>query len=194
MERAYTLAERIEKLERQNRRMKLTGCSVLLTAAALLLMGQTRPQAVRNELRARSFVVVDANGKARAELKMATTGEPALFLNDTTETARVMLYGSDSGAGLSLFGGAGKIATLDVTSKAGPRLFLSGRAEPGRIALAILTVPADGPSLELDDPNGFATQIGIAKLMTTSTGESHQTSAASIVLLGKDQKVLWSAP
>ena len=51
-----------------------------------------------------------------------------------------------------------------------------------------------GPVLVLDDASGFATEIGVTDLVTPATGETHETSAASVVLLGKDKKVLWSAP
>jgi hypothetical protein len=49
---------------------------------------------------------------------------------------------------------------------------------------------SDGPSLVLNDMDGFETALGVTSLVTTKTGESHKTSAASVVLLGKDHKVL----
>ena len=53
---------------------------------------------------------------------------------------------------------------------------------------------SEGPSLNLFDMDGFGTTLGATSLVTTKTGESHKTSAASVVLIGKDHKVLWSAP
>jgi hypothetical protein len=52
----------------------------------------------------------------------------------------------------------------------------------------------DGNSLEVKDSDGFSTRIGKTQLVTTSTGEKHTTSAASIVLFGKEGKTIWSAP
>jgi len=49
---------------------------------------------------------------------------------------------------------------------------------------------SDGPPLVLNDMDGFETALGVTSLVTTKTGESHKTSAASVVLLGKDHKVL----
>jgi hypothetical protein len=51
-----------------------------------------------------------------------------------------------------------------------------------------------GPSIGMSDDAGFETDLGSAELVSPKTGEKHRTSAASLVLLGKDGKVLWSAP
>jgi len=53
---------------------------------------------------------------------------------------------------------------------------------------------SEGPSLNLIDKEGFEADLGNSSLVTVKTGEKHQTSAASVVLFGKDRKVLWSAP
>ncbi len=37
-------------------------------------------------------------------------------------------------------------------------------------------------------------KIGSTELETPRTGETHKTSAASVVLFGKDGKALWTAP
>jgi hypothetical protein len=73
---------------------------------------------------------------------------------------------SDYGAMLSLDNGKGEL-----------RLFL----EPGH--------------LELSDDAGFKSSLGETKnLVTVRTGESHQTSAASLLLFDKDTNVIWKAP
>ena len=53
---------------------------------------------------------------------------------------------------------------------------------------------AEGPSVQLIDKEGFETDLGVSSLVTVKTGAQSQTSAASVVLFGKDKKVLWSAP
>ena len=50
------------------------------------------------------------------------------------------------------------------------------------------------PLIVVNDPEGFSAQLGSVDLVTPRTGEQHKTSAASLVLFGKDSKVLWSAP
>jgi len=47
---------------------------------------------------------------------------------------------------------------------------------------------------KLSDSQGYQTAIGSTDLSTPRTGETHKTSAASVVLIGKDKRVLWSAP
>jgi hypothetical protein len=51
-----------------------------------------------------------------------------------------------------------------------------------------------GPSLQVIDRGGFQAEIGVSSLATIKTGETRRTSAASVVLFGKEKKVLWSAP
>ncbi len=67
-------------------------------------------------------------------------------------------------------------------------------ATSSRSVSLALTVNANEPNLTLSDPEGFQTTVGSTNLVTPRTGETHKTSAASLVLFGKDGKVLWSAP
>ena len=68
------VVERLEKLERQNRRMKQACAAVLILAAAVLLMGQASPN---RTVEANEFLLIDRKGRTLAEL--ATT-EDALEL------------------------------------------------------------------------------------------------------------------
>lgn len=76
----------------------------------------------------------------------------------------------------------------------GPRLDLN---DADGDAGAHLELSKDGePALQLGDTAGFETNIGSADLVTPFTGETHKTSAASIVMFGngKEHKVIWQAP
>jgi len=53
---------------------------------------------------------------------------------------------------------------------------------------------SDTPTLSISDSKGFETIIGSTDLVTPSTGETHKTSAASVVLFDKDKNVIWQAP
>jgi hypothetical protein len=87
--------------------------------------------------------------------------------------------------GLNLFGESSEeLAALDF--EGGPRLLLS---HPDGSAVLL-----QKSSFHVSDKQGFRTTIGSTDLETTGTGETHKTSAASIVLFGKDGKALWSAP
>jgi hypothetical protein len=70
-----------------------------------------------------------------------------------------------------------------------PSLHLSSKAS--RLEM---TAAADGPYLTIRDRDGFSSVYGSTSLITRSTGETHKTSAASIVLFDKDGNKMWSAP
>ena len=57
-----------------------------------------------------------------------------------------------------------------------------------------IITPEDGPKFTVRDKEGYETNIGHTDVVTTRMGEMHHTSAASVVMFGKDKKVLWSAP
>ena len=56
--------------------------------------------------------------------------------------------------------------------------------------------PSGKPWLTLVDPQGFRMDLGDAQTVIPTTGETQQTSAASIVMFGNDEKhhVIWKAP
>jgi hypothetical protein len=58
---------------------------------------------------------------------------------------------------------------------------------------AHIGVTPDGTTLALSDQDGFTTNIG-SGVQPSKGGQLKKTSAASITLLNKDKKVLWSAP
>jgi hypothetical protein len=96
-------------------------------------------------------------------------GNPALTLLDKQNKERAAVDFGPSGARLVMSDSSGEPRTL-------------------------LGVSDDKAYLEMSDKQGFKTAIGSTDLITPLTGETHKTSAASIVLFGKDKKVLWSAP
>ena len=51
----------------------------------------------------------------------------------------------------------------------------------------------NGPSLKLQDGNGFSTVVGASQIENRSR-QAQSTSAASVVLFDKDNKVIWQAP
>lgn len=184
------ILRRIERLERQNRRMKLAGLGALVIAGAFLLMGQASGPHTLPEVRANSFVLVDAQGKQRATLDIIMD-QPRLALSDTNGTIRAALAISLGGPALVLVGSNGSAAASLAVQPDGPLLDMLGANSMQAVTLEI---PTHGPELKLNDANGFETAIGATDLITPTTGETQTTSAASLVLFGKDKKVLWSAP
>lgn len=249
------ITERVQKLERENRWLKRAGLSVLMLAAAALLMGQARPS---RTVEANEFVLKDAVGKVRARLSMEETDrptltfygknalipasaslaggdEPFLVLHRAGSNGQVQLSANAHFLGLGLYEKAIRVGlavqkgvpaldlfdengksraaitapptgpTFNLTdsdSKAGFNLWVTALGagpdfsmyDSGGKLRVDLVAPPGGPSMKLEDENGFSTIIGSTDLLAPRTGRKESTSAASLVLFGKDGKVLWSAP
>jgi len=170
----------------------------------------TTDNAVLPNLEAKSVSLKDTDGNLRARLFMTEkrTGDvtlpgmstpmpmtfppsPTLALYDLKGKTRTYLDGdgaisawsvsvSDSQGhslgSLMAVDGLGSMLALD-NGKGEQRLYM----EPGH--------------LELSDDAGFKSSLGVTKeLVTLRTGETHQTSAASLLLFDKDKNVIWKAP
>ena len=183
------IEERLGKLERQNRRMKLAGLGAVVIAGAFALMGQAG-RVHPSTITATGFVLVDAQGRERAKLEMYK-GVPMLILYDAKGKPRAGLGVFSDGPKLGLYDANGKVRAALAAFSDGPGLGLYDAK--GKLS-AMLAASPDGPWLELTGANGFEADIGVTGLVTPATGETHKTSAASIVLFGKGKKVLWQAP
>lgn len=106
-----SLTQRLECLERANRRFKLIGSSILVAIATVILMGQAKPTKVTKVLETEEFILRDPSGKIRARLGMGDLArtdvelikrgdfEPvALNLFDNNGVARARLSASDFSA------------------------------------------------------------------------------------------------
>ncbi len=63
-----TLSRRLDKVEWENRRLKLAGVVALTVIAAVVLMGQATESKVVKVIEAEKFVLRDGQGRQRAEL------------------------------------------------------------------------------------------------------------------------------
>jgi len=70
------LVQRLDRLERENRRLKCIGALVVVGIAAVMLMGQTKSSKVAKVIEAEKFVVRDKSGKVRAALQISAEGGP----------------------------------------------------------------------------------------------------------------------
>ena len=87
--RFLTVSERLERLERENRRIKSVGLAASLLAVCTLIMGQTHSP---RTLEAEKFVLRDATGRMRADLSMLPYEiGPSLSLYDADGKSRVEL-------------------------------------------------------------------------------------------------------
>jgi hypothetical protein len=123
----------------------------------------------------------DTDGKAAAGLSStgvyfgARSGEG--FPNRAEVNTNGFIFTNPDGKIVALLGGRRDISDQSTL----PTLSLNGSE-------------GEGPSINLFDKDGFQAAIGTIDLETPRTGETHRTSAASVMLLSKDKKVLWKAP
>ncbi|UCH33451.1 MAG: hypothetical protein JSV65_12845 [Armatimonadota bacterium] len=103
-EHALDFARRIERLERQNRRLKLGMLGLAAVFGAVLFVGAVTPQEI---VEAEKFVLRDAEGRQRAVLQVPEWG-PCLSLYDAAGTTQVALYINGSRPGVRLSDTNGK--------------------------------------------------------------------------------------
>ena len=118
---------RVERLEQQNRLLKLIGLGIALCVGILLVMGAAKtPRTVEAE----KIVLLDSRGRARVTISTPEfTGatidvkpdDPVIWLSDDKGTDRAMLTAD------GLFFASGKAKpTLDITSDPRPALKFYG--------------------------------------------------------------------
>ncbi len=154
--RLDTVTQRLDRLERQVRRWKtLASVSVALLSLGFLLgsMGDGG-STVSDEIRAKQFSLVDANGKVRAGLRVGSDGSTALALADPEGrtraglavlpdgSARLRLYDEDEKARAGLDIGADGSATLALAGRDG-ELFLQGMGRE-RVPIRIPSLAGGG--------------------------------------------------
>ena len=137
--------------------------------------------------------LADQNGDSGTHLHGDTGELPQVTIQHLT-TPTVILERKDQKVGgtldadgLSLgLSGDGNITVVGTKS--------IGFVNPIPGALNPLTAAFSPDGLYLTDAQGFQAQLGVSELVTPSTGETHRTSVASLVLFGKDKHVIWKAP
>jgi len=154
---AESIEERLVRSERTSRhyRSVLAGMGIAILAGTITwgVAGATGCAHATKVIRADRFVLVDANGKTRAELGMSKDG-PGLWLYDENGNVRTMLEVREGkGAGLTLVDDNCRAgARLDV-NKDGAGLVMCDVYGKTRVGLMALDV---GPGLALYDQQGKA--------------------------------------
>lgn len=182
------LMQRLEKLERDNRRLKALALSTLALAAAL--GGIYAAQPASRTVRAREFEVVDDTGTSRIKMGVHE-GMPEILLSDAQGTPHLGLYINKARWPIVWLTGA--VVPYDKT------LHLPlGATEVSAMQSNIMLYadPSSGePTIRLSDKRDFMMDLGATRL-EKATGESERTSAASITMFanGKKHQVIWRAP
>jgi len=172
------LLERIEKLERSNRRLKLGGLVLLVGLAAIGVMGQARqPQTVE----AQEFVVKDAGGVVRAAASLS-------LFHDGGRVSLVASGGRGQGAHLAISDAAGKIKGLLLLNPETVGLYMSpvDATGPPKAPRVVFEVLNQGPGgFALYDRNGQT---------RARFGADSDDGASQATILDATGRSIWKAP
>jgi hypothetical protein len=188
---------RLEKLEKENKALRILGV-VFFTLTFLTGASQTG----RHTLAANEILLQDDHGRTRATLSADSKKVAFLFLDESGHAQMSLTSLNDnSGHGhASLALGERAVNARLVLAGSDPDewttvsdggVFLSGR---GTASIVLSNSGPFSPSVEIMDSQGYSTDMGVSQLANRATGGVQKSSAASLALVGKDRRVLWSAP
>ena len=169
----HAVEARLEKLERDNRRLRMAFGAVLLAIVAVVALGAVSANQIPDVIEAHAFRVRDENGTARVAM-----GADGIFYWDENGTMRAsmvadgILYWDENGTGRASMGADG----------------ISYRDEDGTTR-AIMD--ADGISY-LDEDGNTRAKMGAINLVTPATGAETRYPAL-FALYNADGTVLWQA-
>ncbi|HEV2381818.1 MAG TPA: hypothetical protein VG206_18775 [Terriglobia bacterium] len=140
------IAQRLEKLERDNRRLKGFAVGVLVLATALSAIDATQP--IPDVIKTHKLVVVDARGEPRAFL--SGTEDPVSYKEENYQIGPDLeLLDPKGNPGISL----GYVVQKKVSI---PGLMLN---DPTKARITILAQPSGYPQIELSDAQGQSTDL-----------------------------------
>lgn len=185
-----TIVLRLQQLEKQNRRLKWIGVSIAAILLALWGVGPTSEASpATGVIEVQKVVFKDPNGNVRGWIGVFGKGSELMLGNDQAQPMMRLLVSSDA-SDLHFYGSRNSGMNLGIDS-GDPAISILGASANGG---ATFEFAGGGPSLTLKDKAGSSTVVGVAGVQPTAGSGAHQRSAASIVLLNKDKKVIWQAP
>ena len=152
---------RLEKVERENRKLKRVGTIVLVAIAAFLLMAQARSSPIAKVLEAEKFIVRDKQKRVWIELGISDHGPRLTFFGkqgkesttiqagvlsipgaEDTDSSSIYMFGGniwmvgEGGTGLWILGKEGEI-NLGVKGEGSAELSIAGKEFNGGINLSV---------------------------------------------------------
>jgi hypothetical protein len=179
-----TILTRLEKVEAQNRRLKVCGVALATVLSALVLMGQA--SAPPKVIEAERFVLKDSKGNIRGWMGLFGEGSE-LTLGNTSKQPMMTLKVSDDASDLHFYGS--QHSGMNIGVEIGePAIAMVGQGGSAEIGFSQL-----GPGLTVQDANGFSAIVGVPKTAGAGDAKVHSPSAVSLILLDKTKKVIWKA-
>jgi hypothetical protein len=212
------IQDRLLKLEKQNRWLKQLGAAALMVSASLIVMGQAPS---KKTVEANEFLLRDRSNNVRARLSIHEPLDiPSMELFDEKGRPSVELSGGLTstgrsegvqGGGMILYDSQGHERGSFLVSDTAAYLRLSDVKGSLKTAVSEQAMIVEdgafiarsqgkdmsaiiGGGIKVSDGQGFEATLGTTDLVTPRTGESHKTSAASLVMFDKDKNVIWKAP
>jgi hypothetical protein len=153
------------RLERLERENRLLK-QTWIVSLLLLVCLVVMGQSQPRVIEAESFILKDAAGIKRAELAMSRENATLFFFDAKGRNSSLL--------------GDGFIMLRDPEGN-----------KPGFVMLATGNSQSE---VTVQDADGFTATLGVTETVTQRTGEKHKTSAASLIMIGQNNKILWSAP
>jgi hypothetical protein len=188
------LNERIKRLERDNRHLRVFALLGLLVATALTSIYATRP--VPDVIKAHEFDVADNAGKTKIRMGLREgTDWPEITLLDSMGRPRAQISVLSGMPLVALYSTEGKPgAAMTIFSDGSPTLTLS---ELQKRASVDMSLDASGsPLVRMHDTQGFEMDLGGTETLSRLSGKRTGTTADSIVMFGngRNHRVIWQAP
>jgi len=201
------LLARMERLERQNRNLKLAAVLICSLLIALLTMAQKSSKKVSyRAMDASAITLRDEKGAGRIKLLPAgiefydTEGKFAGAVRQN-----VTILSDIKAAQYSVFDTKGKDRISLAMKGERPAIQLINDQGNVRTAVGQETIVLFGSSkdeynsitsdrVSIRDATASTATLGVTETVNPGTGKETKTSAATLTLFGKDGKVIWRAP
>jgi len=190
------IVHRLDRLERENRRLKRIGALVLVGIAAVVLMGQAKPSKVPKVIEAQEFVLKDSNGGVRGVLGKISSNMAMGFSPD--QNYGLILYNDfkklgNSQGGWRIVGLSGsglrlthyKHSQMELAALVAKGFFTGTASDEWRKIKGSTEVDFTG--FKVYGKNGKSSAVlGQISLEYPHTGVKEQRPASSLVLFDKD--------
>ena len=165
------LSDRMERLERRSRRVRLAVAVAAIISTALLLMGQARPGRI---VEANRFILRGAEGKIFAELLVTSVG-PSLGMYDRGGKLRMILGVGQDGPAIALTGKDQRVrVNLGFDEEEGSFLTLHDMNGTARVELA--------EGIRLFDANQTARAILSVAPETAQLGFNYANAKPGVII------------